>query len=289
MIHFNRTALSLFLVIIMIFQFVPANAEPAAYTVNIEFDIIRILTKQSLVLYIDGKKTKTMEPGAKDLKLTLAPGNHTFKFSTEKDSDISDKITLNIRGDGKYRFTISYTGLSVVAIHRLIEGNKPASSQSTSQKSSKAFPIEALDAYNFFFFFSTSETGHKYRYTEKYYFDLLNNVLVRTWEKRSGNKNTSGYDVYALVTKNGKVYAYDSDGEKSLCFEILDKDKLREKANMKKSMDGVFWDIRQYSIYSGELIAKMASWDIKTQPPKNMPSDFYAEYPNPEAIAAFIK
>ena len=248
MIHFNRTALSLFLVIIMIFQFVPANAEPAAYTVNIEFDIIRILTKQSLVLYIDGKKTKTMEPGAKDLKLTLAPGNHTFKFSTEKDSDISDKITLNIRGDGKYRFTISYTGLSVV-----------------------------------------SETGHKYRYTEKYYFDLLNNVLVRTWEKRSGNKNTSGYDVYALVTKNGKVYAYDSDGEKSLCFEILDKDKLREKANMKKSMDGVFWDIRQYSIYSGELIAKMASWDIKTQPPKNMPSDFYAEYPNPEAIAAFIK
>ena len=224
MIHFNRTALSLFLVIIMIFQFVPANAEPAAYTVNIEFDIIRILTKQSLVLYIDGKKTKTMEPGAKDLKLTLAPGNHTFKFSTEKDSDISDKITLNIRGDGKYRFTISYTGLSVVAIHRLIEGNKPASSQSTSQKSSKAFPIEALDAYNFSREASTSETGHKYRYTEKYYFDLLNNVLVRTWEKRSGNKNTSGYDVYALVTKNGKVYAYDSDGEKSLCFEILDKD-----------------------------------------------------------------
>jgi len=136
MIHFKRTALSLFLAIIMVFQYIPANALPASYSVNVTFDINRLLTKQSIVLYIDNKKTKTLEPDAKDLKLTLSQGRHTFKFCTEKDSDISDEFTLNISGDCKYKFTVSYTGLSVISKSRLLEGNRPTTSQSSSKKSS---------------------------------------------------------------------------------------------------------------------------------------------------------
>ena len=128
-----------------------------------------------------------------------------------------------------------------------------------------------------------SETGHRYRYEEVFFFDFTNNILVRCWDQQSRDSRKTGYGVYIMKPKNGLLYAYDEDDQLCYCFQNCDKEKLREKlveqmGKKAKKLDGVFIDVYEYNT-SGKLVDKLSSWDIKKQPPEKLKyCGFYEKY-----------